>query len=166
MIEASELTIKIKEDINKVNYKPSKDYIVTLVPGNYVHTLWEDVTPFLEKAVERSNGRWSLDALKVSCVEQRQELWVIFGEEDNKIVGVATTEFVHYPESKRVAIQYLGGADLEDWAWTFLKKAEAWAIDNKCGGIECTARFGFWKWLGKSGWNKAYTVFEKRFNNE
>ena len=65
MIEASELTIKIKEDINKVNYKPSKDYIVTLVPGNYVHTLWDDVTPFLEKAVERSNGRWNLDALKV-----------------------------------------------------------------------------------------------------
>lgn len=48
----------------------------------------------------------------------------------------------------------------------FLKKAEAWAKDNKCDGIECTARFGFWKWLGKSGWDKAYTVFERRFDNE
>tara|TARA_A100000172_G_scaffold28196_3_gene16614 strand:+ start:786 stop:1286 length:501 start_codon:yes stop_codon:yes gene_type:complete len=166
MTKKNVAVLKIKEDINKVNYKPAKDYIVTLVPGNYVHTLWKDVVPFLNKAVERSNGRWSLDALKVACIQQRQELWVIFKEEDNKIMGVATTEFVHYPNSKRLAIQYLGGADLEDWAWSFLKKAEAWAVDNKCHGIECTARFGFWKWLGKSGWDKAYTVFEKRFNNE
>ena len=123
--------VKIKEDINKVNYKPKQDYIVTLVPGNYVHTLWNDVIPFLEKAVERSNGRWSLDSLKVACVQQRQELWVIFKEDNNEIVGVATTEFVYYPESKRLAIQYLGGKGLEDWAWSFLKKAEAWATDNK-----------------------------------
>ena len=154
-----------QEDINKVNYKSDIEYIVTLVPGNYVHTLWNDVEPYLKKAVDRSNGRWNLEALKTSCIQQRQELWVIFTE-DNTVVGVATTEFVYYPQSKRCAIQYLGGKDLENWAWLYLKKVEAWAKDNKCDGIECTGRYGFWKWLGKSGWNKAYTVFEKRYNNE
>ena len=154
-----------QEDINDVNYKANIDYIVTLVPGSYVHTLWNEVSPFLKKAVKRSNGRWNLEALKASCVQQRQELWVIFTE-DNTVVGVATTEFVYYPNTKRLAVQYLGGKDLHDWAWLFIKKAEGWAKDNNCEGIECTGRFGFWKWLGKSGWDKAYTVFEKRFNNE
>ena len=77
----------------------------------------------------------------------------------------ATTEFVYYPNSKKVAVQYLGGENLPDWAWNYLTTVEAWAKDNKCDGIECTARFGMWKWLGKSGWEKSYTIFEKRFNN-
>ena len=130
MTKENVAVLKIKEDINKVNYKPAKDYIVTLVPGNYVHTLWKDVVPFLNKAVERSNGRWSLDALKVACIQQRQELWVIFTE-DNTVVGVATTEFVHYPNTKRLAVQYLGGKDLHDWAWLFIEKSESWAKDKK-----------------------------------
>ena len=92
-----------QEDINKVNYKSDIEYIVTLVPGNYVHTLWNDVEPYLKKAVDRSNGRWNLEALKTSCIQQRQELWVIFTE-DNTVRGVATTEFVYYPQSKRCAI--------------------------------------------------------------
>ena len=86
-------------------------------------------------------------------------------EEDNNIIGAATTEFIYYPNSKKVAVQYLGGENLPDWAWNYLKTVEAWAKDNKCDGIECTARFGMWKWLGKSGWEKSYTIFEKRFNN-
>lgn len=160
-----EIKENYQEDINKVNDKPEQNYIITLVPGNYVHTLWKDVTPYLKKAVKRSNGRWNLEALKAACIQQRQELWVIFTE-DNRVVGVATTEFVHYPNTKRLAVQYLGGKDLHDWAWLFIEKSESWAKDNNCEGMECTARFGFWKWLGKSGWDKAYTVFEKRFNNE
>ena len=129
-----EIKENYQEDINKVNDKPEQNYIITLVPGNYVHTLWKDVTPYLKKAVKRSNGRWNLEALKAACIQQRQELWVIFTE-DNTVVGVATTEFVHYPNTKRLAVQYLGGKDLHDWAWLFLEKSESWAKDNNCEGM-------------------------------
>jgi len=61
-----------------------------------VHTLWNEVEPYLQKAVDRSNGRWNLESLKTSCIQQRQELWVIFTE-DNTVRGVATTEFVTLP---------------------------------------------------------------------
>jgi len=64
------------------------------------------------------------------------------------------------------AIQYIGGDEFKEWAWLLCKKLEAWAKDSGCDGIEGTARFGFWKWLSRSNWKKAYTVFEKRFDNE
>tara|TARA_R100000234_G_scaffold116618_1_gene93928 strand:- start:2873 stop:3361 length:489 start_codon:yes stop_codon:yes gene_type:complete len=157
--------VKIEKKHNKVNYEINKNHIVTLVPHHYIGTIWNDVEKYLQKAVDRSNGRWSIESLKAALEQGQQELWVIFTEEDNNIIGTATTEFIYYPDSKRVAVQYLGGEDLPNWAWNYLKKVEAWAKDNNCDGIECTARYGVWKWLGKSGWEKTYTIFEKRFNN-
>tara|TARA_A100000172_G_scaffold79796_1_gene67705 strand:- start:1099 stop:1578 length:480 start_codon:yes stop_codon:yes gene_type:complete len=153
---------KIKENNT---YKVNNNYIVTLVPHHYMETIWNDVEKYLQKAVKRSKGRWTIDYLKNAIKQAEQQLWVVFTEEDNDIVGAATTEFVYYPNSKKVAVQYLGGEDLPDWAWNYLKTIEAWAKDNKCDGIECTARYGMWKWLGKSNWEKSYTIFEKRFNN-
>ena len=153
---------KIQE---KNTYKVNNNYIVTLVPHHYMMTIWSEVEKYLQKAVDRSKGRWTIDYLKKSIEKAEQQLWVVFTEEDNDIIGAATTEFVYYPNSKKVAVQYLGGENLPDWAWNYLTTVEAWAKDNKCDGIECTARFGLWKWLGKSGWEKSYTIFEKRFNN-
>ena len=154
--------VKIQENNT---YKVNNSYIVTLVPHHYMETIWSDVEKYLQKAVKRSKGRWTIDYLKNAIKQAEQELWVIFTEENNDIIGAATTEFVYYPNSKKVAVQYLGGENFADWAWNYLTTVEAWAKDNKCDGIECTARFGMWKWLGKSGWEKSYTIFEKRFNN-
>lgn len=156
--------VKIKENNNNT-YKVNNNYIVTLVPHHYMGTIWNDVEKYLQKAVKRSKGRWTIDYLKNAIKKAEQELWVIFTEEDNEIIGAATTEFVYYPNSKKVAVQYLGGENLPDWAWNYLTTVEAWAKDNKCDGIECTARFGMWKWLGKSGWENLIQFFEKRFNN-
>jgi hypothetical protein len=49
------------------------------------------------------------------------------------------------------------------WAFKLLDVLNNWAKDSGCNGIEATARIGFWKWLEKDGFDKAYTVFEKRF---
>ena len=84
----------------------------------------------------------------------------------NDILGVATTQFVNYPNSLMCAIQYIGGNDFKGWAYMLGMKLEAWARDAGCDGMESTARYGFWKWASHLKWKKAYTVFEKRFNNE
>ena len=34
-------------------------------------------------------------------------------------------------------------------------------ISLSCDGIECTARFGMWKWLGKSGWEKSLQFLKR-----
>ena len=155
-----------EEDTNYVEIKESDpNYIITLVPANYINTVWEDVEPILERAVIKSGGRWTINSVHEALLKDEQQLWVTFNK-DNDILGVATTQFVNYPNSLMCAIQYIGGNDFKGWAYMLGMKLEAWARDAGCDGMESTARYGFWKWASHLKWKKAYTVFEKRFNNE
>jgi len=64
-----------------------------------------------------------------------------------------------------LAFQFLGGEDFDGWYPDMLKILEAFALDGGCDGVEGTARFGFWKWLEKDGFDKSYAVYEKVLNN-
>ena len=147
-----------ESDTNYVEIKKEyPDYIISLIPINLLYTVWDDAKPHLEKAVKRSGGRWTIDYVHEALLREEQQLWVTLDKENNVI---------RYPASLMCAIQYIGGDEFKEWAWLLCKKLEAWAKDSGCDGIEGTARFGFWKWLSRSNWKKAYTVFEKRFENE
>ena len=155
-----------EEDTNYVEIKEEDpEYVITLVPANYINTVWQESKPHLEKAVIKSGGRWEIESVYQALLKDEQQLWITMNRDD-KILGIATTQFVRYPNSLMCAIQYIGGDEFKEWAFMLGMKLEAWAKDSGCDGIEGTARFGFWKWLSRLGWRKAYTVFEKRFNYE
>lgn len=136
---------------------------VSLVPPMHIQDAWPSLVDYLEPAVERSNGRWTMDALKMWAFNGEKQIWIIF--DDNKTIHcVAVTQNVVYPASRMLSIEFLGGAGLNKWAFKLLDVLGSWAKDSGCNGIEATARIGFWKWLEKDGFDKAYTVFEKRFD--
>ena len=62
--------------------------------------------------------------------------------------------------------RYLGGEDLDGWAFSMLEILEGFAVATKCEGIEATARKGFWKWMKDFDYQEAYTVFEKEIASE
>lgn len=140
-------------------------HTITLVPPHYIETLWDDVKHHVAKAAIRSNGRWTLEALKQALIYNHQSLWVAF-DKDHKIDGIGTTELVNYPARKILAVQFLGGDNFNDWVWEINQRFQDWAIDNDCDGIEATARMGFWKWLQQDGYERAYVTYEKRFVDE
>lgn len=146
----------------KIDHR-EKTHTITLVPSNYVHTLWDDVSGQLSKAVARSKGRWTMESLYEAIVSGRQHLWVAFNS-DKKIDGVGTTELIQYPGKKMLCVQFLGGKNFNDWVWDMVEKYNDWAKDNNCSGIEATAREGFWKWLQQDGFEKSYVVYEKRIS--
>jgi len=135
---------------------------VALVPPLHIQMMWEQVEGLLAPAVEKSNGRWTMDHLYGNLVAGQKHLWVVF-DETKSINCVAVTSVVDYPAKKMLSMEFLGGKDIEEWAFKLLEVLNRFAGDAGCGGIEATARFGFWKWLEKDGFDKAYTVFEKRF---
>ena len=127
---------------------------------------WEQCTKYLQKATVRSHGRWTLENLRQKITNNQQHLWISFVPESFTIIGCATTSFVDYPNNRMLSIEFLGGENMESWVWEGIEKMEEWAKDNGCIGIEAIGRKGFWHWLKDKGFDKSYTVFEKRFNYE
>ena len=138
---------------------------VSLIPLEHIESAWSTVAPYIEPAVERSNGRWTMDALKQWSLMGDKQIWIVF-DDDKTVHCVAVTQNVVYPACKMLSIEFLGGAGLDKWAFKLLDVLNDWAKDSGCNGIEATARIGFWKWLEKDGFGKAYTVFEKHFDGK
>ena len=134
---------------------------VVIVPTSYVNVLWSEVQDQLKRAVKRSNGRWTMEVLYEAMTTGKQQLWIALNK-DNDVDGVATTEIIKYPNKKMLAIQFIGGNYMNDWAWDILEKFEEFAIEAECEGIEATARKGFWKWLSQDDFEQSYVVYEKR----
>lgn len=143
--------------------KGNPTHTIALVPANFINSLWPDVREELMRAVDRSHGRWTIEALFSCIVNGQQHLWVAF-DADKNIDGVGTTEIVAYPGKRMLAVQFLGGKNFNDWVWDMLEKFNDWGRDNQCYGIEATARMGFWEWLKQDDFQRSYVVYEKRID--
>ena len=137
---------------------------ITLIPPDQISFLWKKVREQLRPAVERSKGRWTLEHLMMVLVTGQQNLWIAW-DENNNSMGCVTTQVISYPTSKMLAFQFLGGENFDLWYPNMLKTLESFAADSECEGVEGTARFGFWKWLEKDGFDKSYAVYEKVFED-
>ena len=135
---------------------------VTIVPPIHIQMIWEQVEPMLSPAVERSNGRWTTDFVYQSLVSGHKHLWVVFDESAGICCAVVTSVMI-YPGKKMLSIDFLGGDKINYWAVKLLEVLNSFAKDAGCNGIEAYARFGFWKWLERDGFEQNCTVFEKRF---
>ena len=165
-MKAEEMTIlnfapeEKQESVSKIDAQRDSTHVIALVPTAYLNHTWPDIREVTEKAIMRSNGRWSMEALYASILHGHQQLWLAF-DEDKNIDGVGTTEIVFYPAKTMIAMQFIAGKNFDSWMWDMLDKFKQFGRDNGCQGIEGTGRPGFWKWLGQDGFDKSYVVYEK-----
>lgn len=125
---------------------------------------WKKVTPLLKLAVDRSHGRQLLSQVLHQILTGYQQLFIAFTE-DNEIIGFVITQLMNYPNKRNLALHFLGGERLDDWAEPMLELIEKWANSNGCDMLEATGRPGLWSKLKHHGWSKAYVVFEKGLEN-
>ena len=159
----------LRENISRNIIYPDKvpDYFeISIVPPDAVDSCWEDCSRHLKRATIRSHGRWTLENLRQKIYNNQQHLWICYEPEPFHMIGCATTSFIDYPNTRMLSIEFLGGEKMESWVWEGIEKMENWAKDNGCIGIEAIGRAGFWHWLKEKGFDRSYTVFEKRFNYE
>ena len=133
--------------------------VFTLINPARCPDLWGEVYDLLKPAVDRSNGRWTMEHLFAAIYFRQQQLWVGYSKE-HAINSVLTTQIVHYPNSKMLALQFLGGTDFNDWSDDRLSVLLRFAKDCGCNGIEAVARFGFWPMLKKHGFERSYVTYE------
>jgi hypothetical protein len=142
----------------------SKTHVVTQIPPQFVMTLAPELEALLAPAVVRSRGRWTMEALMNDLANGNQQLWGAYTPEF-ALDGVMTTRVVTYPARRMLAMDFLGGKNFNDWVYGMLDIMYSFARDYQCDGIEGTARHGFWKWLEPEGFERAYTVYEKRIDH-
>ena len=162
--------LKPIDDFSLNDFPPEENdlpqYTVTLVPSNYINTVWKDAEPLLSGGVDKSKERWSIDALYYALANGQQQLWVAF-DGDNEIVSVVTTEFIQYPPKNSLAVQFAGGLEGQTKTNIFscvLDKLEKYAADSGCNCVEFWGRKGFSSWMKKAGYEETAVFYEKDIN--
>ena len=80
------------------------------VDPSYIHQLWDNVEPFLLPVFERSaiSKCYTIDNLREYIVRGEQTLLVASNEE-GVIKGVATIQWLNYPQARIAYITAIGG---------------------------------------------------------
>ena len=124
------------------------------------YKLWKKVKHLLAPAIAESNGRWQPEYVFSSLVGGYHTLWII--SNDDEIVAAFISQVSEYPERKILSIHYLGGQGIDDWYWEMSNRVVEYARSLGCDGIECNARFGFWKWFKHDDFIKKSCYYEKK----
>jgi hypothetical protein len=98
------------------------------VPG-----VWTDVSPILQKAIDKSNGETSLEDIWGRLVKS-QEILIVIAEE-KKIIGALTVFVTNQDRSRTLFIRLLAGEQFASWSH-FEKHIEDYARELNCQSIE------------------------------
>ena len=109
---------------------------VQIVAPNNIYNVWEDVKEYLNASINVSTHDCTIEQLKMLLVRGEQTLLVSINE-NSKINGAMTVEFINYPNNRVMHITTLGGhgivndetfSQVESWAkLQGATKASAWA---------------------------------------
>jgi len=132
----------------------------SLVPPDYISSIYSEIEPFLDKLVPVTNGRFIQIDMLHDLLTGKEHLWIVTDDEEY-IVGIVMTEVLHYPRKKILGVQYCSGDNLHDWMDSTLEILENWALDNECESMELTGRRGWVKKLALQEWKEEFVVVRK-----
>jgi len=109
---------------------------VQIVAPNNIYNVWEDVKEYLNASINVSTHDCTIEQLKMLLVRGEQTLLVSVND-NSKLNGAMTVEFINYPNNRVMHITALGGngivndetfSQVESWAkMQGATKASAWA---------------------------------------
>jgi len=123
---------------------------VQIVASNNIYSVWEDIKEYLNASINVSNGDCTIEQLKMLLVRGEQTLLVSINE-NSKINGAMTVEFINYPNNRVMHITALGVqgivndetfSQVESWAkLQGATKASAWAQEAQARLYKLKANF-------------------------
>ena len=109
---------------------------VQIVAPNNIYSVWEDIKEYLNASINVSTHDCTIEQLKMLLIRGEQTLLVSVND-NSKINGAMTVEFINYPNNRVMHITALGGngivndetfSHVESWAkMQGATKASAWA---------------------------------------
>jgi DNA-dependent RNA polymerase auxiliary subunit epsilon len=118
------------------------------VPIENIDDIWEQCSPLLQKATDRSNNRETIESLYSKIKSGQSRLWCI--SIGSYILGAATTEVIQYANFRSLNVSFLGGSKMNLWLDKFIEELKVYAKFNECSYIE---------FIGRKGWLKSLSCF-------
>lgn len=123
---------------------------VQIVAPNNIYNVWDDISNYLDASINVSGGDFTLEQLKLLLVRGEQTLLVSV-DDNKKINGAMTVEFINNPNARTMFITALGGhgivneetfSQVETWAkMQGATKASAWAQETQARLYKIKANF-------------------------
>lgn len=133
------------------------EYVVTGVPAILVPVLWEQAQPFLQDAIDESNGETNIEITYNELLEGECTLVLIYKEKT--VVGAANLRKRDFDTGKSAMfVTLLGGTNMQDWIDDAHYVAKLIAKAAGCSDIYCVGRNGWEKVLKGIGYKRAYTL--------
>ena len=101
--------------------------------------VWAEAAPLLQLAVERTQGRISMERVLAEVINRNMQLWIAL---DTNVVAAALTRIVKHEQSKVFRVEYVGGTRMCDWQW-YLAELERFGYEHGCDEIEIEGRIGW-----------------------
>ena len=93
--------------------------VITVVPKEHVGNIWHEVSPWLDKAIARTHGRYHNVDILTSIIERHCVAVAGDSAEDNgekEILGSLVFVITLYPSGMKLGrIDYIAGHDRDDW---------------------------------------------------
>ena len=132
------------------------DLTLYVVPTNHVQQFWHVAEPLLQKALDKGNGEFTADQLKLLVAQGHQQLLLLMKED--KCVCALTVQWIMYPNDRVAYITYIGGKNTK----AGFEQFKNWAKSNGGTAIQGSTKFeSIVKLFNRLyGYKKKYTLME------
>lgn len=139
---------------------------ISLIPYGQISYMVAPLLRFLQESESWTKGRSSVDDIVRFVLTGQMQLWVVFDPDTQEIHGYVITEIKQYPQSKMFVIQYcaMNPNHMKYVEDSMHEKADRFARDAGCAGVEFFGRPGWEPHVKKRGYTVKTVVFEKFFD--
>lgn len=139
---------------------------ISLVPHGQIGYVIPSLIKYFDESVKWAKRRVTLDDILQFIFNGQMQLWVVFDPDNNAIHGYVMTEIKEYPRKKMFVIQYcaMSPNHMRYVEENMHAKADLFAKNTGCAGIEFFGRPGWEPHVRKHGYTVKTVVFEKHFD--
>ena len=126
-----------------------------IVPTTHVQQYWHLAKEYLDKALEKGEGEFTNDQLKLMVTQGQQQL--LLSMDKDKCLNAATVQWISYPNERIAYVTYAGGTKLAE----VFDEFNGWVKSSGGTAIQCsTGHKGLVRLFQKLNYKKKYTLME------
>jgi hypothetical protein len=137
---------------------------ISLVPHEAVRLVWKDVDRVLNKSVATVKDKSDMIDILDGVFDGTYALWVVL-DEDDSIVAAFTTRLIVYPSRRALALDWVGGTRMKEWADQMIDTMRQYASEVGCEHLEGYGRKGWGRFLEKYGFYPEYIAYRMELSD-